>query len=88
MRTVTVTELARNFRVMFDKVAFNHEVLAVIRNNHEVARIISGPATMTALEAMEDIYKTLSDEAASGRLNDSRPGEQELSDEVYNPRVS
>jgi len=88
MRTITATELARNFRAMFDKVEFNHEELAVIRNNHEVARIIPGPATMTALEAMADIYRTLPEEAASGWLNDARPEEQELSDEVRNPWVS
>ena len=88
MRTVTATELARNFRVMFDKVEFNHEELTVIRNNHEVARIIPGPATMTALEAMVDIYRTLPEEAASSWLNDARPVEQGLSDEVRNPWAS
>lgn len=38
MRIITATELARNFRAMFDKVEFKHEELIVIRNNHEVTR--------------------------------------------------
>ena len=88
MRTVTATELARNFRTMFDKVEFKHEELIVIRNNHEVARIIPGKATMTALEAMTDIYRTLSDDAARDWLDDSRRSENDLINEVRDPWVS
>ena len=72
MRTVTATELARNFRAMLDKVEFKHEELIVVRNNHEVARIIPGPARMTALEAMVDLHGTLPEDAAKGWLEESR----------------
>lgn len=72
MLSVTATELARNLKAMLDKVELKHEELIVIRNNHEVARIIPGPATMTALEAMADICHTLPEEAAQGWLEDSR----------------
>lgn len=88
MRTVTATELARNFRTMFDQVEFKHEELIVIRNNHEVARIIPGPATMTALEAMADLYRTLPEEAARDWLDDSRRTEKGLQDEVRDPWAS
>ena len=88
MRTITATELARNFRAMFDQVEFKHEELVVVRNNHEVARIIPGPATMTALEAMADLYRTLPDETASGWLNDSRSAAEHLTDEVRDPWAS
>lgn len=88
MYTVTATELSRNFRVMLDKVEFKHEELIVVRNNHEVARIIPGPATMTALEAMADIYRTLPEDAAAGWLEDSRRTERGLKDEVRDPWAS
>ena len=88
MNTVTATELARHFRAMFDKVEFKREELIVIRNNHEVARIIPGPATMTALEAMADIYRTLPEEAASDWLRDAQDQEKQLSNEVIDPWVS
>ena len=88
MQTVTATELSRNFRVMLDKVEFKHEELIVIRNNHEVARIIPGPATMTALEAMSDIYRTLPEDAAVDWLEDSRRTERGLNDEVRDPWAS
>lgn len=88
MRTVTATELARNFRTMFDQVEFSHEELIVIRNNHEVARIVPGLATMTALEAMADLYRTLPEEAARDWLADSRRVEKGLADEVRDPWAS
>jgi len=88
MRTVTATELARNFRTMFDQVEFKHEELIVIRNNHAVARIVPGPATMTALEAMADIYRTLPEEAGRDWLEDSRRMEKGLADEMRDPWAS
>jgi PHD/YefM family antitoxin component YafN of YafNO toxin-antitoxin module len=88
MRTVTATELARNFRTMFDAVELQHEQLVVVRNNHEVARIIPGPATVTALEAMADIHRTLPEEAAREWLEDARRPESGLGDQVRDPRAS
>jgi PHD/YefM family antitoxin component YafN of YafNO toxin-antitoxin module len=88
MLSVTATELARNFRTMLDKVEFKHEELIVIRNNHEVARIIPGPATMTALEAMANIYRTLPEEAADSWFKDARHTEKGLKDEVSDPWAS
>lgn len=39
MRTVTATELSRNFRVMFNRVEFLQEELLIVRNNSPVARL-------------------------------------------------
>jgi prevent-host-death family protein len=72
MRTVTATELARNFRDMLDKVELKREDLIIVRNNHEIARIIPGQTTMTALEAMADLYRTLPEEAAQGWFEEGR----------------
>ena len=72
MQTITSTDFARNFRAMLDRVEFRHEELLIVRNNHPVARIIPGPATMTAAEAFADIYRTLPEEAGRDWLADSR----------------
>ncbi|MBI5634201.1 MAG: type II toxin-antitoxin system Phd/YefM family antitoxin [Nitrospirae bacterium] len=85
MRTVSATELARNFRAMLDSVEFKHEELVIIRNNHEVARIIPGPASMTALEAMADIFRTLPEDAGAGWLEDSRASDRILRNGVRDP---
>jgi antitoxin (DNA-binding transcriptional repressor) of toxin-antitoxin stability system len=88
MRTVTATELARNFKEMFDLVEFHGEELMVIRNNHQIARIVPGPAKMNALEAMSDLYRTLPDDAGDGWSQDIRENETKMSQKVRDPWVS
>ena len=88
MRTVTATEFVRNFRVMLDSVELKHEELIIIRNHHEVARVTPGSTTMTALEAMADLYQTLPEEAARDWLDDSRLPQGKLHDEVRDPWAS
>lgn len=88
MQVVTATELARNFRAMIDKVEFKNQEIVVIRNNHEVARIIPAPSRMTALEAMTDIYRTLPEDAGAGWLKDSRKSETRHAAKVHNPWAS
>jgi antitoxin (DNA-binding transcriptional repressor) of toxin-antitoxin stability system len=50
---------------MMNLIEFQGEELIIVRNNHQVAKIISGPATMTALEAMSDLYRTLPEDAGA-----------------------
>ncbi len=87
MRTITATDLSRNFRVMLNRVEFQHEELLIVRNNFPVARLVPGPATITAAEAFSDIYRTLPESAgktwlADSRFDDSNDGE------VCNPWAS
>lgn len=72
MKTVTATDFSRNFRVMLNRVEFQHEELLITRNNSPVARLIPGPATMTASEAFADLYRSLPQEAGGTWLSDSR----------------
>lgn len=88
MPIVTATELARNFRTMLDRVEFKHEQLIVVRNNHEVARIVPGPATMTALDAMSDIYNTMQEETAREWIKDSRKAGKDDLGKVRDPWAS
>ncbi len=74
MRRITATELARNLKQMMDLVEFKGEELVIVRNNHQVAKITPGPATMNALEAMADLYRTLPDDAGTTWVRDSRKG--------------
>jgi hypothetical protein len=55
-----------------DLVEFQKEELIIIRNNHQVAKITPGPSKMTALEALGDLYQTLSEDAARHWIKDSR----------------
>jgi PHD/YefM family antitoxin component YafN of YafNO toxin-antitoxin module len=72
MKSITATALARNLKRMLDQVEFKRESLSIVRNNQQIARIIPGAARQNALEAMSDLFRTLSDDAAQRWVRDSR----------------
>ena len=72
MTRMTVTEVARNFRAVLDRVEFEGEEVVLIRNQRQVARIVPGAGHQTAIEAMGDLYRTITDEAARSWLDDAR----------------
>jgi len=72
MIQITVTEFARNLRAMFDRIEHEKEEIILIRNNHPIAKIIPGNNSLNATEAMGDLYRTLSDDAAKNWLEESR----------------
>jgi antitoxin (DNA-binding transcriptional repressor) of toxin-antitoxin stability system len=88
MLQITATELARKFKQMMNLVEFQGEELIIIRNNHQVAKIIPGPATMTALEAMSDLYRTLPEDAGTAWVSDSREGNMESLTNLRDPWAS
>lgn len=84
MGTMAATEFAKNLKKALDRLEFGSEEIIIIRNNHEIARLIPGSPHMTALEAMADLYRTLSPDAGRNWLAESRlPGK--LSDEISDP---
>jgi antitoxin (DNA-binding transcriptional repressor) of toxin-antitoxin stability system len=84
MGIITATEFAKNIKKTLDRLEFAGEEIIIIRNNHKIARLIPGSAHLTALEAMADLYQTLSPEAGQNWLEDSRMPVQ-LSDELRDP---
>lgn len=88
MLQITATELARKFKQMMNLVEFQGEELVIVRNNRQVAKIIPGPAAMTALETMSDLYRTLPEDAGATWLKDSRNSTAADLAEVRDPWVS
>ena len=72
MVRMTVTDFAKNLKSAFDMIEFKGEEIILIRNKHQIARIIPGNTHMTALEALADVYKTLPEEAGVSWVSDSR----------------
>ena len=86
MKTISVTEMARNFRQVLNDVEFEQEEIVLLRNNRLVARIIPESPEQNALEVFGDLYRKLDDETATaltkaidknrksrkGRLNELR----------------
>ena len=85
MQTVSATELARNLRAVLDAVEFRGEEIAVVRNQHPIARIVPGAPRMTALEAMADLYRTLPEGVGATWLGDARQAGAGTLDEGNDP---
>ena len=64
MKTLTVTEVARNFSAVLDGVEAEQEGIVLVRNHRPRARLVPEPLAQNALEVFGDLYRTLDDEAA------------------------
>ena len=60
MRTLSVTEVARNFRKVLDAVEHQREEIVLIRNRKQVARLVPEAPYQNALEVFGDPHQTVS----------------------------
>jgi prevent-host-death family protein len=68
MKTLTVTEVARNFSLVMDRLQAEQEEIILTRNDKPVARLVPEPPAQNALEVLGDLYRTLDDETAEALL--------------------
>jgi antitoxin (DNA-binding transcriptional repressor) of toxin-antitoxin stability system len=85
MKTMTATEVARNFRKVLDTLQNETQEIIIIRNKQAVARLVPGTPKMTALEALSDIYKTIPVPDGDAWITDARRGSRKLRKELRNP---
>jgi prevent-host-death family protein len=88
MKTLTVTEVARNFSAVMDQVEAGQEEVILIRNNKPVARLVPEPPEQNAIEVLGDLYRTLDDEAAESLvrgIKKARTGKRGALKELRNP---
>lgn len=72
MRTITATELSRNMRQILNQLLIEGQIFIIERNHREIGRLIPGPGRQTAIEAMADLYQTLSPDIGHVWKKDSR----------------
>lgn len=65
MKTLTVTEVARNFSSVMDGVESEQEEIVLVRNRKPIARLVPEPQAQNALEVLGDLYRTLDDDTAN-----------------------
>lgn len=90
MRTLSVTEVARNFREVLDSVEYEQQEIVLIRNRKQVARLVPEVPCQNALEVFGDLYRTLDDqtaEALSAALAARRKSRHGRLSELKNPWV-
>ena len=64
MKTLTVTEVARNFSAVMDEMERDQEEIVLVRNQKTIARLVPESASQNALEVLGDLYRTLDDKTA------------------------
>ena len=64
MRTLSVTEVARNFSTVIDRVERNQEEIVLKRNQKTIARLVPESPSQNALDVLGDLYRTLDDKTA------------------------
>ncbi len=64
MKTLSVTDVARNFSAVLDALERNQEEIVLVRNQRHIARLIPESPHQDALNMLGDLYRTLDDETA------------------------
>lgn len=88
MKTLSVTEVARNFSAVIDALERDQEEIVLVRNQRQVARLVPEAAQQDALSVFGDLYRTLDDETAdalTAALTSRRKGRRGRVSELRNP---
>lgn len=88
MKTLTVTEVARNFSSVMDGVEAEQEEIVLVRNHKPIARLVPEPQAQNALEVLGDLYRTLDDETADAlaeAVSTGRKANRGTLNELRNP---
>ncbi len=88
MKTLTVTEAARNFSRVLDEVERHQEEIVLVRNRRRIVRLVPEPAAQNALEVLGDLYRTLDEETAralSDAVKQTRKGKGGTLSALRNP---
>jgi antitoxin (DNA-binding transcriptional repressor) of toxin-antitoxin stability system len=64
MKTLSVTEVARNFSAVLDSVERDQEETVLVRNRRQIARLVPESPRQDAMEVFGDLYRTLDDQTA------------------------
>jgi prevent-host-death family protein len=64
VKTLSVTDVARNFSAVLDAVERDQEEIVLVRNQRHVARLVPEPPRQDALSVFGDLYRTLDDQTA------------------------
>jgi prevent-host-death family protein len=88
MKTLSATEVARNFSAVLDALERDQEEVILVRNQRPVARLVPEAPQQDALSVLGDLYRTLDDETAdalSAALTSVRKSRRGRVSELRNP---
>jgi antitoxin (DNA-binding transcriptional repressor) of toxin-antitoxin stability system len=65
MKTLSVTDAARNFSAVLDGLERDREEIVLVRNRRPIARLVPEMPHQDALSVFGDLYRILDDETAA-----------------------
>src|ERR1041385_6695116 len=74
VKTITVTEAARNFSKVLDEVERGQKEIVLVRNHREIVRLVPETSAQSALEILGDLYRTLDEKTADSLLKGIKRG--------------
>ena len=91
MKTLTVTEVARNFSAVLDYVEREQVEVVLVRNRCQIARLVPEPPARNALEVLGNLYRTLDEgtaDALVAAIDGAKKGRRGAHDELRDPWAS
>jgi antitoxin (DNA-binding transcriptional repressor) of toxin-antitoxin stability system len=88
VKTLSVTDVARNFSAVLDDLERDQEEVVLVRNQRQIARLVPEAARQDALSVFGDLYRTLDDETAkalSATIASHRKGRRGRVSELRDP---
>lgn len=85
MKTLSATEISRNFSHVLDELERGGEEIVILRGKHPVAKMVPGAPRLTALQALADLYRTLEDREGRAWLRDIARADRALRKEMRDP---
>jgi prevent-host-death family protein len=88
MKTLTVTQAARNFSRVVDEVERDQEEIVLVRNRRNVVRLVPEPPAQNALDVLGDLYFALDDrtgETLTRAVQRTRKRKNSLVSSLSNP---
>ena len=64
VKTLSVTDVARNFSAVLDDLERDQEEVVLVRKQRQIARLVPEAPRQDALSVFGDLYRTLDDETA------------------------
>ena len=88
VKTLSVTDVARNFSAVLDDLERDQEEVVLVRNQRQIARLVPEAPRQDALSVFGDLYRTLDDETAaalSANIASLRKGRRGRVSELRDP---
>jgi prevent-host-death family protein len=88
VKTLSLTDVARNFSAVLDAVERDQEEIVLVRNHRHIARLVPEAPRQDALSVFGDLYRTLDDqtaEALSAAIASHRKGRRARVSELRDP---